>query len=62
MTELRSLAVSHHVDRIVSALDATPLVYPDARQMRTFGRVENEGGALVAPACGSVSLIGNTGR
>lgn len=53
MAALRAFAARHGVDRVVSVIGND---YPDRRQMRAFGRVEELGGVLVAPACGTPSL------
>jgi hypothetical protein len=54
MAELLGLARRRHVDRIVSALSAT---YPTRAELRFFGPVQQVGDVLVAPACGSPSLL-----
>jgi hypothetical protein len=59
MRQLKSFAKRRSVDRIVSV---EPLDYPSGPQMHTFGRIQDFGGVLVAPACGYDSLAGDTRR
>jgi hypothetical protein len=48
-----AFVADHQVDRVVRAVGDD---YPTLAQMRRFGRVEEIGGVLVAPACGRPSL------